>query len=181
MSLFKITGEAVEGPTLQLPSLEEEEFMTSDANERPSPLCANAVATPDLLCSKCQEIRSWLQNLPRVALYVDLQSVFDHYKTGGLLRQSSLQGCHLCTLFWQSMIISPKSRFQHLYPPDSRFLTEEKLHSARPSVSFLNRSRGLNRTNSFDFRQRLKIGLYEDWIDDTPGEIKSEHLDEREL
>ena len=85
MSLFTITGEAVESPALQLPCLEEGEFIPFDTSECPSSLDTNAVVPPDLLCSKCQAICSWLQNV-QLEADSEFRKLFDHYENGERLR-----------------------------------------------------------------------------------------------
>lgn len=73
-------------------------------------LRANTDVVPNMLCSKCKPIRVWLQHDQDVKKQA-LPQIFNHYDTGAGLEQGYLKGCHLCTLFWRSIMEDAEDMF----------------------------------------------------------------------
>jgi len=62
-----------------------------------------------VLCSKCEPIRKWFQE-NAAKLYGDSEqspsASFEHHESGRFVEASSRNGCHLCTLLWESLLVA---------------------------------------------------------------------------
>ena len=60
-----------------------------------------------LLCTQCQQIRTWLQSkLYRLKNkgFIHTTRTFNHHASGRLLEEAHLHGCHLCTIIWNDFL-----------------------------------------------------------------------------
>lgn len=79
------------------------------------------VVKPSVLCSKCEPIRSWVQeNRNGIVKGHGLEKYFPHYDSGLELEESYSQGCHLCKLIWSCLTLD----YTENETPDIRWLQD---------------------------------------------------------
>jgi len=99
---LRVNDEHAVLPHLQRLSPWYNDFIPSITGETP-PNSAVRVKT-SLLCSKCSPTRSWLmKHWARLKIgNQTFEYIFNHYDDSRHFKQSALNGCHLCTLFWHN-------------------------------------------------------------------------------
>lgn len=84
-------------------------------------IAVDEYALPHVLCSKCTETRTLLQELNLSELQPGSKREIAHHASGVLLESSARAGCHLCSLLWDSLAdlnrldgLSPNYGFRRL-------------------------------------------------------------------
>ena len=73
----------------------------------------DAIAQASTLCGICDALGTWAEKHMLKERWYKREDRFAHYKTGAALLRSSKDGCHMCTLIWQSFL----RRYPNFDPP----------------------------------------------------------------
>ncbi|KAN0090086.1 hypothetical protein V8E51_018665 [Hyaloscypha variabilis] len=71
------------------------------------------VVSTSTLCSICKAFSVWAEKNMLKERWHEQEDWFEHHRTGSALLRSSKDGCHMCTLFWQSFV----RRYPDFKPP----------------------------------------------------------------
>lgn len=85
------------------PAMWPEEFISAISSKAVD-TGPDTTVQPNMLCSKCQPIRNWMEGNCDNTTELEVEQELQHHSTGSKLAEKSIKGCHLCTLIWHAFL-----------------------------------------------------------------------------